>query len=315
MSSLHIVIVNWNSGKYLGKCLASLRSAHIIDPGLIRNVVVVDNASTDDSLNIEDAEGLPLTIIRNSSNLGFGAACNLGARDAAAPYILFLNPDTTVSVETLAATVRCMEESGQRKVGICGVRLVGDDGKTARTCSRFPSLRIYLADALGLAQLWPKHFLHQTMLDWPHNETRSVDQVMGAYFCIHAGLFRQLDGFDERFFVYSEEVDLAYRAHRAGYTSMFIADVAAYHKGCASSDQVKAKRLFYYLRSRILFAFKHFDLVSALLFAAATLCLEPISRLTYAIARRSPKGVRETLAGFGYLWAWVPKYILFRETR
>jgi GT2 family glycosyltransferase len=315
LSNLDIVIVNWNAGKYLQKCITSLQSVHALDRGLIRTVTIVDNASSDDSLNLNNITDLSLRVIKNPTNLGFAVACNQGARDSIAPYILFLNPDAAVSIDTLRATVEYMRDPDHQKVGICGVKLIGDDGKTAASCSRFPSLRIYLADALGLAHFLPQYFEHQTMLEWPHDETRYVDQVMGAYFCIRAPLYHQLGGFDERFFVYSEEVDLSYRAYRSGYSSIFLSHVAAYHRGCVSSEQVKAKRLFYYLRSRMLYAFKHFNPASALIFAFATLCLEPVSRLVYALAHRSPRGVLETMKGFGYLWAWVPKYLLFGKTR
>lgn len=316
VSNLHVVIVNWNTGKYLRNCITSLQRANELDPELIRSVVVVDNASSDDSMNLRGVKNFPLRIIRNSRNLGFAAACNQGARSSTASYILFLNPDSEISAETLRETVRFMQNPAHEKVGICGVRLIDENGKTARTCSRFPSLRIYLADALGLHFFLSRYFPSQTMHEWPHDETRYVDQVMGAYFCIRTSLFNKLGGFDERFFVYSEEVDLSYRAHQLGYASAFLANVAAFHKGCISSSNVKAKRLFYYLRSRMLFSFKHFNPVSALLFSATTLFLEPVSRLAYAgLGRRSMSGIVETLKGFGYLWAWVPQYLLFRKTR
>lgn len=319
MPQLDIVVVNWNSGEYLERCLASLQLACMRDPGLIARVTVVDNASTDDSMRIkgvEDMSGLPLRIIENIDNRGFGSACNQGAQAGTAPFILFLNPDAAVCVDALAATVRFMQAPSHATVGICGVRLIDDEGKTAPSCSRFPSLRIYLADALGLDRFLPRYFQPQSMAEWPHDETRHVDQVMGAYFCIRRPLFEQLGGFDERFFVYSEEVDLSYRAHLLGYSSMFLADVAAYHKGCVSSGNVKAKRLFYYLRSRMLYSYKHFHPGAAAVFSFVTLCLEPLSRLAYAgLGRRSLSGVVETLKGFGYLWAWFPQYLLFRKTR
>lgn len=315
MSGLDIVIVNWNTGTYLEKCVTSLKTVHAADPALIQSVTVVDNASTDGSLNFDGVAGLPLRTIRNTSNRGFGAACNQGVRGGVAQHILFLNPDAAVSVETLRITLHVMRDPQNQNVGICGVKLVGDDGRVATSCSRFPSLPVYLSDSLGLAYFWPRYFKPQAMSEWPHDETRYVDQIMGAYFCIRRSLFDQLGGFDERFYVYSEEVDLSYRAHLLGFASIFVADAAAYHKGGGSSEKVKAKRLFYYLRSRILYAFKHFNPVSAFIFAIITLCVEPLSRLTYALARRSPTAIAETLKGYAYLWAWVPLYVLFGKTQ
>jgi GT2 family glycosyltransferase len=309
-ATVGIVIVNWNAGVLLRQCVESI-IRH--GSGLVSQIVVVDNASTDGSETA--VEDLPVTLIRNADNLGFASACNQGARVCDAPYLLFLNPDAAVFEDTLALTLQFMQDPAHLKIGICGVKLIDDHGKVSFSCSRFPSLRIYLSDSFGLSRFWPRYFKAQTMFEWPHDETRYVDQVMGAYFLIRSSLFDQLDGFDERFFVYSEEIDLSYRAHRLGYRSIFLADVAAYHRGCASSDKVKAKRLFYYLRSRILYAFKHFNPAAALLFSFTTLCIEPLARLGYALARRSSTGVLETLKGFGYLWAWIPKYVLFGRTR
>jgi GT2 family glycosyltransferase len=317
MPKLDIVIVNWNAGAYLQKCLASLAEAAALDPELIGSVTVVDNASTDGSLaGIGTISSLPVKILRNADNRGFGAACNQGAGAGSEDYILFLNPDAAVSHAALANTVAFLANPEHAGVGICGVRLTGDNGETSRSCSRFPSLRVYLTDAFGLDRFFPKRFFPQAMVEWPHDVTRVVDQIMGAYFCIRRSLFTQLQGFDERFFVYSEEVDLSYRSYKSGYSSVFLADVAAYHRGGVSSGNVKAKRLFYYLRSRMLYSYKHFDLTSAIVFSVATLCLEPVSRLVYAsLFRRSMGNVVETVKAFAYLWAWFPQYLLFRKTR
>lgn len=317
MPKLDIVIVNWNAGAYLQNCLASLADAAKQVPGLIASVSIVDNGSSDNSLDaIGNTSPLDVHIIRNQDNRGFGMACNQGARTGSADLILFLNPDAAASGETLAATAAFMSDPEQAQVGICGVRLVDDDGHTSRSCSRFPSLRIYLTDALGLNRFFPRRFFTQAMAEWPHDMTRPVDQIMGAYFCIRRTLFDELHGFDERFFVYSEEVDLSYRAHQSGFSSVFLADVCAYHKGGGSSANVKARRLFYYLRSRMLYSYKHFDLPSAIVFSFATLCLEPLSRLTYAtLFRHSASNAMETVKAFAYLWAWFPQYLLFGKTR
>jgi GT2 family glycosyltransferase len=317
MSKLDVVVVNWNAGDYLQRCLASLAEAAALDPALINSLAVVDNASTDGSLAaINAVRSLPVKVIHNVDNLGFGAACNQGARLGNGDHILFLNPDAAASRATLVATVDFFDDPGHADVGICGVRLIDDNGETSRSCSRFPSLRVYLTDALGLDRFFPKRFYPQAMVEWPHDATRSVDQIMGSYFCIRRSLFTQLQGFDERFFVYSEEVDLSYRAYKSGYSSVFLADVTAYHKGGGSSANVKARRLFYYLRSRMLYSFKHFNPTSAIVFSVTTLCLEPVSRLVYAgLCRRSMANVMETVKAFAYLWAWFPQYLLFRKTR
>jgi N-acetylglucosaminyl-diphospho-decaprenol L-rhamnosyltransferase len=315
MPNIDVVIVNWNAGTLLQQCLNSLAAVWRAQPGLLGLVTVVDNGSTDGSLDLADECELPKKIIRNGENLGFAAACNRGARAGHAPYILFLNPDATASFNALHASLDFMESPGNERVAISGVRLVDDSGAVACSCARFPSPGIFLSRTLGLNRVFPDRFKDYHMVDWDHRSTRTVDHVIGAHYLIRRSVFQQLGGFDERYFVYLEDLDLSYRASRLGYRAMFLAEVGAYHKGGGSSEQVKARRLYYGLRSRILYAAKHFHPVSALLVAAATLCIEPASRLLQALARRSPRRALETLKGYGYLWAWLPRYLLFRSTR
>jgi len=315
LSELDVVVVNWNAGKYLPACIQSLQKAADHAPALLRKVFVVDNGSTDGSL----AAALPTqnspVVIQNTDNIGFAAACNQGARASDAPYILFLYPDATASPATLLDAVAYMSAVENQGVGICGVRLIDEHGHTARSCSRFPSPSRILSDALGLSRLFPRHFQSQHMHEWPHLESASVDQVIGAFFLIRRSLFEQLHGFDERFFVYFEEVDLSYRVHQLGYSSMFLADLEAFHKGGGSSDNVKARRLFYSLRSRLLYSMKHFSAPQALLVAVVTLAVEPFVRLAHALACRSISGVIETVKGCAYTWAWLPRFLLSGKTR
>ena len=101
------------------------------------------------------------------------------------------------------------------------------------------------------------------MREWNHEESREVDQVMGAFFLVRQKLFEEWGGFDERFFVYLEDVDFSSRARRVGWRSFYMAGVKAYHKGGGTSEQIKSTRLFYSLRSRILYSYKHFSCASA----------------------------------------------------
>ena len=145
------------------------------------------------------------------------------------------------------------------------------------------------------------------MNEWDHTSSQDVDHVMGAFYLIRTPLFQQLHGFDERFFVYLEDLDLSWRVREAGHEIHFLSEVQAFHKGGGSSERVKAARLFYSLRSRNLFGFKHFHWFAATLLMAGTLVIEPFARIALAIAKRSPGGVKETLAGYAALWsAWPP---------
>ena len=137
MADLDIVIVNWNSGIQLKKCLESIATTRQDNYRLDR-VVVVDNASADGSTEKLGNLGIRLVVIRNETNRGFAAACNQGARGSAADYLLFLNPDTRVLEDSLEKPIAFMEHPSNSKVGIVGIQLVGDDGEIHRSCTRFP---------------------------------------------------------------------------------------------------------------------------------------------------------------------------------
>ena len=200
MNTIDIIIVNWNSGRQLYSCLKSISGLNK-DGFKLSRVVVVDNESTDNSINgLENLE-LPLEIIRNNENIGFAAACNKGARDSESDYLLFLNPDTKLFSNSLIGPLIYMEKSGNERVGICGTQLVDEKGVVQSTCARFPTLVHFISKILGLNQLFPKLFFSYYMTEWDHKENKIVDQVMGAYFLFRHSLFKYLDGFDERFFV------------------------------------------------------------------------------------------------------------------
>ncbi|WP_170005752.1 glycosyltransferase family 2 protein [Marinobacter guineae] len=306
---LDIIVVNWNAGPQLKTCVDSVTQ---FGGDYVGKIIVVDNGSIDGSET--SVEGMPnVTLIRAGENLGFGKACNLGAKDADSDYLLFLNPDAALFEGTLRKVVNFMQAPANQVVGICGAQLIEESGKVSRSCARFPSVTGFLAHAVGLDRIFPG--LGNSMAEWDHLADRKVDQVIGAFFFVRRRLFEQLQGFDERFFVYFEEVDFSYRARLAGWQSFYLADAQAFHAGGGTSNQVKARRLFYSLRSRLLYAFKHFSFPAALMVLATTLLLEPLARSALALARRSLSGLKETWAGYRMLLAWVPEWLFKNKTR
>lgn len=143
------------------------------------------------------------------------------------------------------------------------------------------------------------------MSEWDHSASRRVDQVIGAYFLIRRSLFEAQRGFDERFFVYFEEVDLAYRCAEAGWQSWYLATAQAFHAGGGASDQVKAHRLFYGLRSRLQYAAKHFSIGGRIGVQMATWLLEPFARGARAVARFDYEGLREIIRAYSWLLSWA----------
>jgi len=304
--TLDIVIVNWNAGAQLRACLDSIRSSQPGDYVLDR-VIVADNGSIDGSADGLDDLGLPLTVLRNGANLGFAVACNRAAALGRARFVLFLNPDTRLDPDTLALSVA--ELAAQPDTGILGVRLTDGSGAVQRTCARFPRVRHFVFKVLGLDRWLPGVFLGHLMLEWDHRTSRTVDQVMGAYFLMPRWLFERLDGFDERFFLYFEDVDFAWRARRLGYPCRYFADASAYHKGGGTSEQVRPERVFYCLRSRMIYARKHFGWWRAAALAALTVTVEPFSRLALALAAGSRARVAETLRAYAHLAADLPQIL------
>ena len=222
---------------------------------------------------------------------------------ASSPYLLFLNPDACLLPGSLAAPLAYLQASDHTGVGIVGIQLVDKAGNVQRTCAHTPTPFRLIAKSLGLTALFGQWDVQ--MKTWDHAVTRPIDQVMGAFFMIRRDLFDRLGGFDERFFVYFEEVDLSRRAAQAGYGTIYLAEAQAYHKGGGVSEQVKAHRLFYSLRSRIQYAFKHFSRSAALLVSFATLVVEPLSRLALLIGARQFGEIGDLTHGYRLLWRWV----------
>lgn len=304
-AALDIIIVNWNAGIQLRGCLDSILAARR-DGFELDRVVVVDNASEDGSANRLDGLDLPLVIQRNQENRGFAAAANQGTRSSHADYLLFLNPDTRLYIDSLATPLAYLDRPENTGVGIVGIQLVDETGRVHRSCARLPTPGRYLAMMAGLDRLLPGLFPSHFMAEWDHQDSREVDQVIGAFFLVRRTVFEALDGFDERFFVYFEDVDFALRARKAGWRSYYLATARAYHRGGGTTEEAKALRLAYNLRGRILYSFKHFGQFSAALVTLATLLVEPVSRVVLAMARRSPTEALDTLRGYARLWSEVP---------
>lgn len=300
---LDIVIVNWNTGPLLADAVHSIVRHH---EGLVASVTVVDNASADDSLcflDALDATPFALQVLRNPDNRGFAAACNQGAARCDAEFLLFLNPDTRLFAGSLGRPLAFLRAQRNHKTGVCGVQLIDEAGQVSRSCARFPSALSWIALALGLTKLPGWHGRGPHMHDWDHAHSRDVDHVIGAFYLVRRRLFETLGGFDERFFVYLEDLDLSLRIRQAGWLSHYMAEAQAFHAGGGASRQVKAQRLFYSLRSRLQYAAKHCSRGGALAVAAATLLLEPMCRLLFAAAGARLDEARHTLRAYRLLYA------------
>ena len=304
MPSLSIIIVNWNAGQQLRDCISSIgRASH--EGFVLSEVVVVDNGSADDSLAMVDQLGVPVNVIRNSENKGFAAACNQGAVRAVGDYLLFLNPDTVLFEDSLTRPIEFMVRKENSSIGICGIKLFDERGSYSTSCAHFPSTLIFFGAATGLSKLFPRMFPGHLMTAEECKNSGMVDQIMGAFFLLRSDLFKLLKGFDERFFVYFEEVDFSFRAYKLGYSSYLLTEAAAFHKGGGCTDVVKATRLFYSLRSRLQYGRKHFSAVANLVLMIITVFVEFGTRVIAAMFARSPSKIKETISGYGKLLGYL----------
>jgi len=297
--SVSIIIVNWNSGNLLYDCIESIK--HYGGEN-VKEVIVVDNASSDGSINKISSDKLKLII--NPENLGFAKACNIGFKAAAGNYCLLLNPDTRIFENTINLSVEFLEKNQQ--IDILGCRHVDNSGNTKVSCARFPKFSTFLNDIFGLSKLAP-HIFHPAtlMTDWHHSTSREVDQVMGAFMFMRKNIFDKHGFFDEQFFVYYEELDFSYRVKKAGGKIFYNADFCIYHKENGTTKSVPSFSLFLAIRSRLKFIRKHFPFYQFILLFFATFTFEFLIRSLFNLFTVGWSGVKSNLSGYKML---VTKY-------
>jgi N-acetylglucosaminyl-diphospho-decaprenol L-rhamnosyltransferase len=222
-ADLAVVIVNFNTGDWLARCLASIETAR---GDIATEVVVIDNASSDGSADAVDAAGVRL--IRNATNRYLSPAWNQGAAETDSPFLLFLNPDTEWFHGTLADLVAAARANP--RAGIVGPMLRNPDGTVYPSGRRFPSL----ANAVGHAFVSPitrdnRFTRRYEMEGWDRTTERQVDWVSGACMLFPRSAFDEMGGFDEGFPLYAEELDIATRLRDAGWSVVFTPAVQVIH--------------------------------------------------------------------------------------
>jgi len=242
---LSIIIVNWNSAAYTAECVSSIRAA---TRGLQYEIIVVDNASTDNS--IETLKLLPdVTLVASSHNAGFARANNLGYQHASGKALLFLNPDTYVQDAAIDRMYCAMLSS--EKVGIVGCRLLNSDQSLQTSCVQaFPTIMNQLTDveAIKLRFPWVRMWGISALFQNPRPLT-SVEVVSGACLMIRRNVFEQVVQFSTDYFMYCEDVDLCYKVIAAGYQVAYVDYATVVHFGGQSSKQA-SKSSFAHVMAR-----------------------------------------------------------------
>ena len=252
--TLTVIIVSWNVCDDVLQCIASV---YRNSPSSPFGIILVDNQSSDNTVALVREQYPAVRIIENDCNLGFAAANNMGIKQAAGEYILFLNPDTIVQPRALDMLLNYMQEHPD--VGICGPQILNPDMTIQRSVRRFPTFKaiFYRFTVLKYLGLFRSYFYQWTMRAFDHTEEVSAEQLIGAALMAQTKLVKELAGFDERFFMYYEEVDLCLRIKNAGFQVIFYPVPKIVHLGGQSAKQIPAKVRFMMLRSLVLFMKKH----------------------------------------------------------
>lgn len=261
---LSVIIVNYNVKYFLEQCLYSVQKACA---NLEAEIIVVDNNSTDGSREFLEPAFPWVRFIWNSNNEGFAKANNQAIALAAGAYILFLNPDTLVAEDCLEKSIQFLESKKNR--GALGIKMIDGTGRFLKESKRaFPSPLTSLYKLSGLSVLFPRSIVfakyHQGHLS--ENENHDVDVLAGAFMLIPRNILSEVGNFDERFFMYGEDVDLSYRIQKAGYRNYYFSGSAIIHfKGESTKrGSMNYVRLFYTAMS--LFVKKHYSGNKARLF-------------------------------------------------
>jgi len=227
---LSIVIVNFNTKAVT---LACLKSLYQYTDGVNFEVIVVDNASTDGSVEVLSGFGEKQTnfkLIRSKENRGFGVGNNLGAKEAKGKYLLFLNSDTLLTENNLPYCIQQMQNDPD--IGVYSCNLVNKDGSHQPSGGFFPNLKNLFAWQLFLDDLPLVTKLFQSI--HPHSLESSPDWVTGAFMIIPAKLYQKAGGFDENIFMYAEELELCYRIKKLGKRAVLDSHTSLIHLGGAS---------------------------------------------------------------------------------
>ena len=251
---LSIIIVSWNVKKDLTNCLESIKSNL---PKEAFEIIVVDNKSSDGTVETIKKNFPEVIIIANNRNLGFAAANNQGIKKSCGDYLLLLNPDTIVLPASLDILVQYMDKNPD--VGICGPQLLNENGTIQFSARRFPTFRgaLYRHTVFRHLRIFKAEYKKWLMKDFDHKIQKEVDQVMGAALLIKKAVIDSIGFMDETFFMYYEEVDLCYRAKQSGWRVAFVPDAKITHLGGKSSGQIPVEKRIMMLASLIKFFRKH----------------------------------------------------------
>jgi hypothetical protein len=258
MPSSSVIIVSWNARQHLQNCLTSLGET---SASLVREIIVVDNASTDGSPEMVIEHFPNVTLIRASENLGFARANNLGIKQASGSFLALVNSDVIVHPGCFEQLTRILEN--QQRAGLVGPRITGGDGRLQLTCRRLPSLWNLTCRALALDLVlfrWPL-FSGFEMRHWDYGNLAEVEVLSGCFWLARRSAVEQVGGLDERFFFYAEDLDWCKRFRDLDWKILFVPQATATHFGGGSSSNAPLRYSIEMERANLGYWRKHHGLL------------------------------------------------------
>jgi len=254
-TTLSIIIVNYNVKEYLSQCLSSIYKSKV---SFSYEIIVVDNNSSDGSVEFIQQNFPDVILLPLKENKGFGFGNNKGFELARGKYLLLLNPDTVLQEDTLEKMYEFMET--HKDVGIAGCKVLNPDGTLQLACRRgFPTLWVAFTKLFGLQSLFPKSKLfaryNLTFLD--PDEITLVDAISGSFMFVRREVYEQLGGFDVSFFMYGEDIDFSYRAKQAGWEVAYVPTTSIIHYKGESTKRSFIDSTYHFFKSMEIFARKH----------------------------------------------------------
>lgn len=252
---LSIIIVNYNVKVFLQNLLDSISKA---SSALKTEIIIVDNASDDGSVEFLREKYPHVTLIENKSNLGFGKANNIGLKAATGKFILLLNPDTIVAEGTFVKMIEFFNTTPES--GLAGCKILNPDGTLQLPCRRsFPGPWTSFTKVTGLSTLFPKSkiFARYNLTYLDENQTYEVDAISGSFMMMRKEVYDKVGGFDEQFFMYGEDLDLCYRIQKAGYKVYYVHSTQIIHYKGESTKRSSLDETKVFYNAMHLFVRKH----------------------------------------------------------
>lgn len=252
---LSIIIVNYNVKEFLENSLQSILKA---TSRISYEIIVVDNASDDGSIELIKSKFPEVKLIENKENIGFSRANNIALNIARGKYFLLLNPDTIVEEDTFETMLKFFDEN--KDVGLAGCKIINPDGTLQAGCRRsFPGPWNSFCKVTGLSSLFPKSriFARYNLTYLDENLTHEVDAISGSFMFLKSEIYKKIGGLDEDFFMYGEDLDWCFRVQQAGYKVFYVHSTQIIHYKGESTKRSSIDEIRHFYNAMHLFVKKH----------------------------------------------------------